>query len=332
MGLRLWRARIQHLVSEAWRSGSPTGKAVVVLAVVALAALAALALWGIISRLVRWLAGLALAVSGKAREFRRREALAALRSVPLWSEVAGGRLMEVAEAMRAEDVWPGTEVVGQGQQGDRFYVIVHGAFEVFVNGEFDRRLGPGDYFGERALIHDAPRAATVVATERGRIVSLARDAFRETLAQDLAIRSRLEAALEDRQRLGETQLFRDLSPTELDLLLAKVERVSVSEGSVVLRQGQPGDRFYLVRSGAVEVERDGTHVAVLREGEAFGEISLLLSVPVTATVRAIEDTELLALSGEDFRDVLVRYCDRAAELEQMTHVRLEDLRRLELLD
>jgi cAMP-dependent protein kinase regulator len=240
--------------------------------------------------------------------------------------------MEVAASMRREEVWPGTQVVTQGEPGDRFYVIVGGSFEVYVDGEFDRRLGPGDYFGERALIHDAPRAATVVATERGRVLSLGRAEFRATLADDLATRARLEAALEDRERLADAHLFADLSPTELDLLLAKMERVTAPVGTEILRQGQPGERFYLVRSGSVEVTRDGRHVAFLGDGEAFGEISLLLSVPVTATVTAVDETELLALSGEEFRDVLVRYCDRASELEQMTHVRLEDLRRLELLD
>jgi putative peptide zinc metalloprotease protein len=332
LGLRLWRARIQHLVKDVWRSGSPVGKAFVVLAVLALGGLLVLVLWGMLLRVAGWVSGLVLAASGKAREFRRREALGALRSVPLWAGIPTGRLMDVAEAMRRGEVWPGTEVVTQGELGDRFYVIVEGSFEVFVNGEFDRRLGPGDYFGERALIHDAPRAATVIATERGRVLSLGRDAFRETLGHDVATRARLEAAIEDRQRLGDTPLFADLSPTELDLLLAKMERVSAPRGTAVLQQGQTGERFYVVRSGAVEVERDGRHVAVLREGEAFGEISLLLSVPVTANVRALEDTELLALDGSDFRDLLVRYCDRASELEQMTHVRLEDLKRLELLD
>jgi CRP-like cAMP-binding protein len=118
----------------------------------------------------------------------------------------------------------------------------------------------------------------------------------------------------------------------LDLLLARMERVSAQGSATILQQGQEGERFYVVRSGAVDIEREGRHVATLQEGDAFGEISLLLSVPVTATARAAPAAELLALDGEDFRDLLVRYCNRAADLEQMTHVRLEDLKRLELID
>jgi len=331
LGIRLWRLRLAGLVKDAWSRGAG-GKALVIVATVLLGGLVALAVWGIATRVARWISKRMAALSGRAREFRRREALRALRGVPLWSEVATGRLLEIAEAMRVEDVSPGEVVVRQGEQGDRFYVIVQGSFEVLVDGEFDRRLGPGDYFGERALLQDAPRAATVIGTEPGRVLWLDRETFRSTLAHDLATLSRLEAALDDRQRLADIPMFRDLSPTELDLLLARMERVSAQGSATILQQGQEGERFYVVRSGAVDIEREGRHVATLQEGDAFGEISLLLSVPVTATARAAPAAELLALDGEDFRDLLVRYCNRAVDLEQMTHVRLEDLKRLELID
>jgi len=117
-------------------------------------------------------------------------------------------------------------------------------------------------------------------------------------------------------------LFRDLSPSELDLLLARLVPVAAAAGEEIVRQGEPGDRFYVVRSGMVQVLRDGRPLATLGPGEAFGEIALLLDVPRTATVRAVEPTELLALNAADFRDLLAGYCGRAAALEQMSHRRL----------
>src|SRR5207248_6882826 len=141
------------------------------------------------------------------------------------------------------------------------------------------RLGAGDFFGERALLHRAPRAATVVAAEKGRVFVLERTDFDRLLASDLATRARVEAALDYRDDLAQMPLFRDLSPGELDVLLARFEAITAAAGDVIIRHGEPGERFYVVRSGQVEVKRHGAALTRLGPGEAFGEIALLLNVP-----------------------------------------------------
>jgi len=272
-----------------------------------------------------WLAQL----GGRAAEHRHREALAALRAVPLWSELPAGQLLDVARAMHAANVPGGAEVVRQGEIGDRFYLIARGAFEVLVDGRAEVRLGRGDFFGERALLQQVPRAATVVATEPGRVFVLDRAEFEALLASDMAAGARVEAALTFRDEVARMALFRDLSPGELDVLLSRFVPLSLAAGEVAIRQGEVGDRFYVVRSGEVQVERDGQVLARLGAGEAFGEIALLLDVPRTATVSAFEPTELLALDAADFRDILARYLGRAGELERLSHLSLLSHRRLD---
>ncbi len=71
----------------------------------------------------------------------------------------------------------GHEVIVQGEHGDRFFVIESGKVEVFENGEFRRNEGPGESFGEIALLHDVPRTATVRTTEPTRLLSLEREQF-----------------------------------------------------------------------------------------------------------------------------------------------------------
>ena len=268
-------------------------------------------------------------MGGRAAEHRHREALAALRAVPVFAELPLGRLLEIARAMRAEEVRTGDAVVRQGALGDRFYLIAGGAFEVVVDDRPLSRLGPGDFFGERALLSHAPRAASVVADEPGRLFVLDRTDFDALLASDLSVRSRVAAALAYRDELADMPLFQDLSPGELDVVLPRLIPLSVSAGEVVIRQGAPGERFYVVRSGEVEVERDGTPLARLGRGEAFGEIALLLDVPRTATVRAMVDTTLLALEARDFHDVLAGYLGRAVALERLSHLRLLSHKRLD---
>jgi cAMP-dependent protein kinase regulator len=184
-------------------------------------------------------------------------------------------------------------------------------------------LRRGDYFGERALLRRVPRTATVVAVSAGRLLTYDRAAFRAFVANDLALRAQLEAALEYRAEVEEMPLFRDLSPTQLDLLLSRLEPVTVAPGEVVVRQGDPGDRFFVIRSGRLEVERDGRSLGTLGAGEAFGEIALLRGVPRTATVRALGPAALLALRAADFHDLLAGYCGRAGELERVGQVRLQ---------
>lgn len=95
-------------------------------------------------------------------------------------------------------------------------------------------------------------------------------------------------------------MFAPLTPAVLESLANSLIRVPVLAGEVVLREGEESDRFYIIESGLVEVTQA---FAVLRRegpGDFFGEIGLLRDVPRTATITAVEDTELLALERDDF--------------------------------
>ena len=72
---------------------------------------------------------------------------------------------------------PGEEVIVQGEIGDRFYLIDAGEVEVFEDGVFRRNEGPGECFGEIALLRDVPRTATVRTTKESRLLALDRDQF-----------------------------------------------------------------------------------------------------------------------------------------------------------
>ena len=95
-------------------------------------------------------------------------------------------------------------------------------------------------------------------------------------------------------------MFAPLTPAVVESLALSLVRVPVRAGEVVLREGEASDRFYVIESGLVEVTQNG---AVLRResaGDFFGEIGLLRDVPRTATITAVEDTQLVALERDDF--------------------------------
>jgi MFS family permease len=95
-------------------------------------------------------------------------------------------------------------------------------------------------------------------------------------------------------------IFEPLTVDLLERLCGDFEPVRVAAGEVIITQGEPGDRFYIIEAGEVEVLQDGVLRRRQRDGECFGEIALLRDVPRTATVRSTRETTLLALGRVDF--------------------------------
>ena len=86
----------------------------------------------------------------------------------------------------------------------------------------------------------------------------------------------------------------------LETVARELDHVRVPEGADVFRQGDPGDRFYVVVEGTAQVVGDGRAVATLGPGDSFGEIALLRRVPRTATVSAVDELRLESLRGDRF--------------------------------
>jgi hypothetical protein len=95
-------------------------------------------------------------------------------------------------------------------------------------------------------------------------------------------------------------IFAPLPAPALEGLARSLEPNIFPAGSVILREGEAGERFYAIADGEVDISRNGTHVVTRRRGEGFGEIALLRDVPRTATATARTDTLLYALESEPF--------------------------------
>jgi ATP-binding cassette subfamily B protein len=107
---------------------------------------------------------------------------AELSRIGLLAELPGERLARLAERMRREDVAGGEAPIIEGEEGDRFYVILNGLFAVSNFGTLPRRmLRPGDYFGEVALAMNVPRTANVRALTPATVASCDKQTFDEFL-------------------------------------------------------------------------------------------------------------------------------------------------------
>jgi MFS family permease len=112
----------------------------------------------------------------RAHPARARE-IELLRAVPIFAPLPAPTLEQLAVQLTPVHFPSGREIFRQGDAGDRFYVIAEGTLEVAIDGATAGVLGPGDYFGEIALLRDVPRTATVIAQTDVELYALERDDF-----------------------------------------------------------------------------------------------------------------------------------------------------------
>jgi MFS family permease len=105
-----------------------------------------------------------------------------LAKIPIFAPLPAPQLERLASQLVPVDATAGTEVITQGEPGDYFYAIESGSFEVTVDGVPTGELGPGESFGEIALLRDVPRTATVTALTDGRLQALGRHEFVDAVA------------------------------------------------------------------------------------------------------------------------------------------------------
>ena len=111
----------------------------------------------------------------------------------------------LASQLRPLTVPAGAVVIRQGDHGDLFYLVESGRLRVTVDGARGRELGPGDSFGEIALLRDVPRTATVTATSPTRLYALEREHFLDAVNGSPSSREAADALID--MRLGSLQTF-----------------------------------------------------------------------------------------------------------------------------
>ena len=283
------------------------------------------------------------------RDVRRAEALSRefqathqdyqvlLRRMPLFATMDEAEITLLCSRLREEHYSPGQVIIRQGERGDRFYIIKRGHVEVTVRdergvSEVVNQLDRGDYFGELALLRDAPRNATCRATLPTEVLSLSRQDFDRLVKARFALREKVDRSIARADLLRRMPLFAELDALQIQLIAAQLREETYEPGAIIIRQGEIGETFYVIESGRVQVSvaQDGEEKVVAERGpgEYVGEIALLLKVPRTATVRALTPTHVLALHKADFDRLVAKHLYVSRGLERETSRRMIDLRRV----
>ncbi len=239
------------------------------------------------------------------------------------------------EALEPRIFQPGETIVEEGQPGNSMFALVEGSVEVVRTLKSGRQrtvafLSEGDFFGEMSLLSDAPRFATVRAFERTAVLELSRERLERILKRHPAVEDVLlgfhrERLLED--VLRGNPLFRTLTPERREALGRELQLCSMPAGASVFEQGQEVDALYLLLRGRCQVHfrhPDGRefHLQTLREGDLFGESSLMLGVPAMAAVRTDTPCMLLRLDWGSCDRHLLSQPEVSEALSRLSNERL----------
>jgi CRP-like cAMP-binding protein len=122
--------------------------------------------------------------------------------------------------------------------------------------------------------------------------------------------------------LSRVPLFSSCTPAEIAAIDAVAQEHEFAAGQIIVTQGTPGQAFYLILSGKVELVRDENLLGSYGPGDFFGDMSLLDQAPRSATVRAVEPTVCLMLSSWDFKSMLEKNPAVAIKLLEVLSRRL----------
>ncbi|KAI9274577.1 camp-dependent protein kinase regulatory subunit [Phascolomyces articulosus] len=211
---------------------------------------------------------------------------------------------DVVHAMAEKRVHHEEKVIEQGAVGDYFYVVESGTFDCYITKNDQDPVKVTSYeaggsFGELALMYNAPRAATIIATSDAVLWALDRVTFRTILMENTSRKRRLYESF-----LRDVPLLKSLEPYERHKVADALESVYFNDGEKVVIQGDIGDRFYMIESGDAIVYKDGSEVNQLGRAAYFGELALLNDSPRAATVVAQGRLKCATLGKKAFTRLL----------------------------
>ncbi len=257
--------------------------------------------------------------------------------IPLFSDLKKEELSRVMEKIQSRPFSKDSAVCVEGEPGNSIFIISRGRVDIIrrkADGEpvVINRLHEGDFFGEFAFFSDSRRTASVVAAEETEVLEITKPDLQQIVKEFPSVAQVLSKFYKERvldTLLATSSLFQSLSPEERKQILERVTIEEFGEGAMVLEEGALGDSLYMIKQGEVEVftsdaKMGPVTLARLKEGDFFGEISLLTGRPRSASVKVLQPAELVRLNKKDFDQIAASYPRMTKILEDSLHTRLEN--------
>ena len=257
---------------------------------------------------------------------------ALLRQQPVFAGLDDDALTELAGLAEMVSFPMGKVICAEGETGDAAYLIYSGKVRVVKSVADGTQitlslLSKGDLVGERAILVGEPRMASVRATGDVVAARFSRDAFLAFYNSHPEITRYFDGLAQYRSIVNFLRLntlISALPPKLIRSVVESLEECSFAEGDVLFREGEPGDKLFIVQSGEVKAVKEiggkEQTLAFLGEGEFVGERALLVEPTRSATVIAVHETKCLALGREQFEHIVAQ----APKLRDKLLARIED--------
>jgi len=241
-------------------------------------------------------------------DLQRKALKEAVKEILLFRSLEPDQLNEVLDAMFEYKVKSGDNIIRQGDDGDNFYVVESGLYNIYVNTANGNQLvgkcEDSGSFGELALMYNMPRAATIQASDDGTLWALDRQTFRRIVLRNAFQKRKMyEALIENVPLLSALSDYERMNVA--DALIPK----TYASGEVIVRQGDAAHGMFFLEGGICEVfvesgRGNRKKVSDIEKGGYFGELALVTHKPRAATVVAQSDVRLAFLDVNAFERLL----------------------------
>ena len=238
-----------------------------------------------------------------------------LRRSALFQFLPAEHFETLRSLLHEEEYEFGDIIVKQGDRADSFYVLITGrarALKIYQNGE-EITLGslkPGDSFGEDALAESGTRTATVRCSTAVQLLRLDRSDFLRLAAQVPELAHHIEMMGRFRALQGFLYEFSNFGRLPGPALRGMIERLDPAvfkKGDLIIREGDAAGPMFILEKGRARafLANNGSqrNLAFYRDGDFFGELSILNGAPRAASVEAYTDCKLLALEPDEVREL-----------------------------
>ncbi|KAL7668554.1 hypothetical protein ACOME3_009260 [Neoechinorhynchus agilis] len=226
-----------------------------------------------------------------------------LETFPFCDKLRIEQLEAIVDAMESISVKAGDIVIKEGDQGDTFYIIDDGKFQVFANDETVHEFINTGCFGELALIFDTPRNATVKAVTDGMLWMIDRRTFRRKVVLTAKERDTLYE-----NAITSIPLFNGLDMNTKMYLLNSVKQEIYNDGQCIIKQGDNAECMYFVEEGIVRIEIESKGqvriVNEIKKGDYFGELALIDNKPRAASAFAVGKTRVGVMMANEFKEYM----------------------------
>jgi len=213
-------------------------------------------------------------------------------------------MTSIVLAMKEVPLATGEKVIQEGDDGDFLFVIEKGELDCVkkIDGadKVVKTCSTGDVFGELALLYNCPRAATVVAKESCVCWQLDRETFNH-IVKDAASKKRVRYE----NFLKKVTILATIDAYDRSQIADALVPEVFKKGDIIVKQDEPGDKFYIVEEGALYATKGVDRVMDYGAGDYFGELALLRNQPRAASVVVESDeAKILTMSRMSFSKML----------------------------